>query len=348
MKKINLLFLVLILMYSMKLSGQIQQDCNGNVGIGGTPVSSKLRVVGNVSISGDLSSNTMSTSALTFNNFISASGVANIKTDWNYYAVNLIPTSNNSCYLGYADKRFYKVYCYDLDETSDERQKDNIRQLTGSLDKILNLRGISYDLKPEYILGDSLNMKIKDDRFKENKINNFKNQIGFLAQEVEKILPNVVSYDDSTDVYGISYTRIIPVVVEAIKEQQLIIEGLQKEIQELKNNSGSGTKLKSATVSENITEIQDNSLTHANALYQNSPNPFSQSTTIEYFLTDNVQKAMICIYDMNGTQLKCILLHLSGYGNITINGSELKAGMYMYSLITDEQLIDTKRMVLTD
>ena len=56
---------------------------------------------------------------------------------------------------------------------------------------------------------------------------------------------------------------------------------------------------------------------------------------------------MICIYDMNGTQLKCIPLNINGYGNITINGSELKAGMYIYTLIDDGQLIENKRMILT-
>jgi hypothetical protein len=38
---------------------------------------------------------------------------------------------------------------------------------------------------------------------------------------VEKVLPEVVHYDDSTDVYAISYSKIIPVLVEAMKEQQV-------------------------------------------------------------------------------------------------------------------------------
>ena len=83
-------------------------------------------------------------------------------------------------------------------------------------------------------------------------------------------------------------------------------------------------------------------------LYQNSPNPFSVSTKIEYYLPADVQKATIYIYDMNGTQLKSIPLNQKGNGSITINGSELKAGMYMYTLIADGQVIDTKRMILTD
>jgi hypothetical protein len=134
-------------------------------------------------------------------------------------------------------------------------------------------------------------------------------------------------------------------LVEALKEQQVIIESLQSEIQELKMNSNSDNKLKSATVSPRTSQLLTNS---TNVLYQNAPNPFSQSTTIEYSITENVQKAMICIYDMNGKQLKCIPLHFNGYANITINGSELKTGMYLYSLIADGQVIDTKRMILTD
>ena len=145
-----------------------------------------------------------------------------------------------------------------------------------------------------------------------------------------------------------NYDGIIPYLVEGMKEQQLIIESLQSEIQELKKNSSSGSKLKSATTSTNTTDVQENTMNTGNVIFQNAPNPFSQSTTIEYSLSENVQNAMICIYNMNGTQLKCIPLHLTGYGNLTINGSEFKAGMYVYSLIANGQLIDTKRMVLTD
>jgi len=85
-----------------------------------------------------------------------------------------------------------------------------------------------------------------------------------------------------------------------------------------------------------------------NLLYQNAPNPFSVSTQIEYFIIDNTQNAMINIYNMNGTQLKSIQLHQTGSGFITISGSEFTAGMYMYALIADGQVIDTKQMILTD
>ena len=55
----------------------------------------------------------------------------------------------------------------------------------------------------------------------------------------------------------------------------------------------------------------------------------------------------ICIYDMVGSQLMKLDVN-AGYSSIFVNGSQLKAGMYLYSLIVDGKEIDTKRMILTD
>jgi len=57
---------------------------------------------------------------------------------------------------------------------------------------------------------------------------------------------------------------------------------------------------------------------------------------------------MITVYNMNGTQLKSIELHQKGDGSITVNGGEFNAGMYMYALIADGQVVDTKSMILTN
>ena len=54
---------------------------------------------------------------------------------------------------------------------------------------------------------------------------------------------------------------------------------------------------------------------------------------------------MICIYDMNGKQLKCIALNQTRQRAITINGSELKPGMFLYALIVDGQLIDQGKRI---
>ena len=81
-------------------------------------------------------------------------------------------------------------------------------------------------------------------------------------------------------------------------------------------------------------------------LYQNTPNPFNESTVIRYTLPEGTEKASIMIYNMNGEQLK-VYGGLQGNSQLEINGHALKAGMYLYSLIVNGKEIDTKRMILT-
>lgn len=98
---------------------------------------------------------------------------------------------------------------------SDARAKTNVQSLTNGLDYIRQLRPVSYT-------------------FSDNSDKNLYrtggngNEIGLLAQEVEKVLPNVVITDPDGNKL-INYTAIIPVMIDAIKT-------LQTEIEELKSN----------------------------------------------------------------------------------------------------------------
>ena len=51
---------------------------------------------------------------------------------------------------------------------------------------------------------------------------------------------------------------------------------------------------------------------------------------------------------MQGSQIKSYEIHERGNSSITIHGSELEPGMYLYTLVVDGQETDTKRMILTD
>ena len=103
---------------------------------------------------------------------------------------------------------------------SDSRLKDNIITLGGALDKIKSLRGVSYT-------------------WNSGKRKNT-NDIGLIAQEVEKILPEVITekkmplmegVDPDTDYKTVNYEKIVPVLIEAIKEQQEQIDKLKKQIE---------------------------------------------------------------------------------------------------------------------
>jgi len=59
-------------------------------------------------------------------------------------------------------------------------------------------------------------------------------QIGFIAQEVEKVVPEVVTYSKETDLYTLQYAPVTALLVEAMKEQQKTIEQLKAENEALK------------------------------------------------------------------------------------------------------------------
>jgi hypothetical protein len=80
-------------------------------------------------------------------------------------------------------------------------------------------------------------------------------------------------------------------------------------------------------------------------LSQNIPNPVINQTEINYYVAPGVQQAYICVYDMQGRMLQKWNANV-GHNRFVIDGSKLKAGIYLYSLIADGKKVDTKRMML--
>jgi hypothetical protein len=107
--------------------------------------------------------------------------------------------------------------------TSDERLKTNIQTITSSLDTIKALRGVQFDwtneIDPEFKIGSEQSGT----------------QIGLIAQEVEQVLPEVVKPNGVKDYKTVEYDKIVAVLIEAIKEQQLQIDSLQQQINLLRS-----------------------------------------------------------------------------------------------------------------
>jgi hypothetical protein len=100
--------------------------------------------------------------------------------------------------------------------SSDVRFKTNITPIENPLKKVLQLRGVNFDW----------NQKVYPDR-------NFSNSkaIGFIAQEVEKVIPEVVQTEKTAEGYkSIQYDKVVALLVEAIKEQQKQINSLKAEL----------------------------------------------------------------------------------------------------------------------
>lgn len=92
---------------------------------------------------------------------------------------------------------------------SDVRSKENIKTIDSALDKVLKLRGVEF-----------------------NKIGKKKKEIGVIAQEIEKVFPEVVSTDDE-GMKSVAYGNIVGALIEGMKEQQKQIEALTDIVEEL-------------------------------------------------------------------------------------------------------------------
>lgn len=213
---------------------------------------------------------------------------------------------------------------------SDERLKTNIQSLSGLTSNLYLLEGKSYMKSLPELASKEGNQISSEESFQE---------YGFLAQELRALFPELV-VEDEEGYLSVNYIGLIPVVIEALKEQKQEIETLKATI--------SPIQLRSSPSIQGVTDIQTiiDEITAKCQLYQNTPNPFSESTEISFLLPENATQAYICIFDMQGTMLKKTN-NLVGQTNILIQGSELNAGMYLYSLIVDGKEMDTKRMILT-
>jgi hypothetical protein len=101
--------------------------------------------------------------------------------------------------------------------SSDIRYKKDITPLTNALNNVMQLRGVYYFWKTK---------EFPEKQFPDTR------QIGFIAQELEKVYPEVV-FTDKDGYKSVDYSRLTPILVEAIKEQQKIIQKQQEEINAL-------------------------------------------------------------------------------------------------------------------
>ena len=105
--------------------------------------------------------------------------------------------------------------------TSDGRLKENIRELDGALDMVRAIRGVSFDWRKdmEHIHG----YRDKD--------------VGVIAQELQQVLPEAIRQNES-GYLSVRYEKIIPLLVEVVKELDRKVDALTKQNNELQNLIG--------------------------------------------------------------------------------------------------------------
>ncbi|MBC8592767.1 tail fiber domain-containing protein [Oscillospiraceae bacterium N12] len=241
--------------------------------------------------------------------------------------------------------------------SSDENLKSDIAEISGGLDKIKKMQGVTYKMKYQEqdvevqsndLQTDSLDTTssiqspVSVEIANQIKAEKQRKKAGFIAQELEKVFPEAV-YTTIEGTKAIAYGEIIPLLVEAIKEQQ-------SEIDELKQVLNAKNKTRAADNGENESEDDSLDLDERGiaALYSNIPNPFKEETKISFFIPEKASQASLHIYNLQGKQVKQINISERGSNSVIIKGYELNPGMYMYTLIVDGKDIDTKKMILTE
>lgn len=197
--------------------------------------------------------------------------------------------------------------------TSDKKFKKDIKPIESSLEKVLTLDGKTYNWRNE-----------------EFKDKNFGNELqyGFLAQEVQKVIPSLVIQSENGDL-AMNYIGLIPVLIEAMKEQQTQINELKFQI------------------TDNFRTQNQDLLQFANTkIISVSPNPSDDEILISVNIDKEVTAAQLQVHDINGTVVS--LLNLKERAtNISksLQKDNFGKGIYIVSLVINGKSIDTKKII---
>jgi len=251
--------------------------------------------------------------------------------------------TDNDADIGHNHFRWDKIYIsephfmyYPVIDSDRELKKD-IQELDGTLDNILNLRPVKYKMLSRKELFEATGSNSFTGLSTENVP-----QIGLIAQEVQEIFPEMVSNIDNTYL-GIKYTELVPILIKGLQEQQEKIEQLKAQAETMENDySTQNGNLKRGSLGSTWVNQEINNA----RLYQNEPSPIDRCINIRFKIPESVQDAQLYFCDISGRLLKAE--KVDGAQSVSIETNGLIAGKYLYSLVCDGSIVDTKQILLTE
>ncbi|HET8839454.1 MAG TPA: tail fiber domain-containing protein [Flavobacteriaceae bacterium] len=254
-------------------------------------------------------------------------GGSSIATNYAVYGEAQDPGFGGTYYAGFFDGDVTVTGTFT--NPSDKKLKENIEPEKNVLEQIEKLNPVVFQFKNT----DEVNLPTGL-------------QHGFIAQELEKIFPELVKevtkpvFNEKGEITGntsfksVNYIGMISILAQSVKELNAKVGQLEKSQQTyvVLNNSLSAQEL------ENLEG-------KIYSLEQNNPNPFNKQTIISYKVPENDKSVTIMIFDMTGNLLKKYELD-KPEGSITISASELHQGIFLYSLVSHGREVITKKMIV--
>lgn len=241
---------------------------------------------------------------------------------------------------------------------SDAQFKTNVQDIQNASQIVNQLQPKSYD----FIDGSSLGMNFSDEH-----------QYGFIAQEVEAILPELVNevtkpatvdslgnvVTPQVDYKSLNYIGFIALLMQDAKEknqklqqQEQINNQLMQQLAELSARVDNCCNAPSGMVMQNNSSQQAGAVIQTRlenkeepSLGQNIPNPFEGATRIPAYIPQVTAKAEIIFYGNDGKVLQILSINDRGNVSVDVDAATLAAGVYSYTLFVDGKPVDTKRMV---
>src|SRR6218665_831029 len=196
---------------------------------------------------------------------------------------------------------------------SDKKFKTDVKSIDNALSKILQLEGKTYNWKKsEY-----KNINFSDDL-----------QYGLIAQDVQKVIPSLVLKSDNGDL-AMNYIGLIPILIEALKDQQSQIEDLKSQL------SDSFQKQNQDLIALENTKI-----------ISVSPNPSNELISVSMNIEKSVANAKLMVYDLKGAVLSSLNINERD-NNITktLQKDNFGKGVYIVSLVVNGKSIDSKKII---